>query len=305
MNTRTRVIALIGIIAVATVGVLIRSYLVPGPSKLVPTRTTYSCKGGKVIVAAYTEGATKPAASPDMPPTPGGSVALTLSDGRSMTLAQTISADGVRYANPDDSFVFWSKGNGALVLENNEEKSYIGCIMVAPEPVGTPLPQVYSNSGDGFSLRLPGGYITDESYKYQNLGPGKEISGIKFVIPTATATGSNLSQDSYISAEEIPQTQDCNAILFLGGVAGGQAPIRTLVDGDTTYSVASSTGAGAGNRYEETVYALPGTNPCIALRYYIHYSVFENYPPGTVREFDRAALLAQFDAIRRTLVVVQ
>ena len=66
-----------------------------------------------------------------------------------------------------------------------------------------------------------------------------------------------------------------------------------------------STGAAAGNRYEETVYTLPGTNPCIAVRYFIHYGVFQNYPAGTVREFDQQALLASFDAIRHTLVIVQ
>jgi hypothetical protein len=73
-------------------------------------------------------------------------------------------------------------------------------------------------------------------------------------------------------------------------------------DGEMLYSVASSTGAAAGNRYDETVYALPGTNPCIAVRYFIHYGVIENYPAGTVRAFDEAALRSEFDAIRRTLI---
>jgi hypothetical protein len=39
------------------------------------------------------------------------------------------------------------------------------------------------------------------------------------------------------------------------------------------------------------------------VRYFIHYGVFQNYPAGMVREFDQQALLASFDAIRRTLVV--
>jgi hypothetical protein len=53
------------------------------------------------------------------------------------------------------------------------------------------------------------------------------------------------------------------------------------------------------------VYAIPGTKPCTAVRYFIHYSVFENYPPGTVKAFDHAALVATFDAIRRTLRINQ
>ena len=263
-----------------------------------PKSFLYSCDGGKTITALYSEGTAKPATQAGGPPIPGGSAALTLSDGRTMTLAQTISADGVRYANADESFVFWNKGNGALVLENNQEKSFIGCIMVAPVSAGE-LSKIYSNGSDGFSIRLPADYPVDEKYKYQEFGPSKTISGIKFTIAPSVATGTNLASDTYLSVEEIPKTKNCTASLFLDNVKN----TSMITDGSTTYSVASSTGAGAGNRYEETVYAMPGTNPCIALRYFIHYGVFENYPAGAVREFDHQALIEQFDAIRRTLIL--
>ena len=96
-----------------------------------PTNTvSYSCKGGKTISASYYEGESKIAPSPDQPPVPGGSIVLTFGDGSKMKLNQTISADGGRYANADESFVFWDKGNNALVLENDKEKSYTGCTLV-------------------------------------------------------------------------------------------------------------------------------------------------------------------------------
>ncbi len=273
---------------------------------------TYVCREGKTIAAQYYEGTTTPPVSPDMPPTPGGYVVLTLNDGSTMTLKQTISADGIRYANAEDNFVFWSKGNGALVLENNTEKSYIGCIAVAPEPAGANLSQVYGNSDMGFSLRFPSivsstspnrdeSYAVDETYRYEALGPNKAIYGVKFNIPTKKAEGTNLGQDSYMSVEEIPRVANCSASLFLSP----GATAVTVNENDTTYSVASTTDAGAGNRYVETVYALPGTNPCMAVRYFVHYSVFENYEPGTVKEFDLKALMDEFDSIRKTLVVVQ
>jgi membrane-bound inhibitor of C-type lysozyme len=301
MRTAIKIIAILLIIIIAAVFVLWKIHK-PSPASNQPIATVlYSCNGNKTITASYYQGAVAPAPAPGQPPTPTGSVSLTLSDGRTMTLAQTISADGIRYANADESFVFWSKGNGVLVQENGQEKSYMGCIAVAPNPDGG-LPQIYSDSANGFSIRLPAGYTVDESYQYQELGPGKSISGVKFTISTSTAAGTNLAPDSYVSVEEIPNVQNCAAALFLDPQ---QVATSTLTDDGTTYSVASSTGAGAGNRYEETVYALPGTNPCVAIRYFIHYGVIDNYPAGMVQEFNQSELLATFDAIRRTLTITQ
>ncbi len=305
MNYRTIIFGtILVVIAIAVLRMYAPKALPPAPI----ATASYYCNGGKTISAAYYKGAPAPAPAPGQPPTPTGSVALTLSDGRAMTLAQTISADGARYANAGDAFVFWSRGNGALVLEDGQEKSYTGCVAVAPEPAGTSLPQIFASSTAGFSIRLLDGYGAGEPYLYQEFGPGKDIAGIKFTIAPSVATGTNLASDSYISVEQIPQVQDCTANLFLDqpGTFLGQSralATQTVTDGGTEYSVASSTGAGAGNRYEETVYALPGTNPCIAVRYFVHYGVIENYPAGAVREFDGQALRAQFDAIRRTLII--
>ena len=47
-------------------------------------------------------------------------VELSLSDGRNMLLYQAVSASGARYANPDESFVFWNKGDTAFVEEGSQ-----------------------------------------------------------------------------------------------------------------------------------------------------------------------------------------
>jgi len=260
-------------------------------------RVLYVCKDSKTITAVYFIGApieTKPGE----PPVPNGSVRIVLSDGRTISLPQTISASGIRYANSDESIIFWSKGNGAFLLENNK-KTYMDCMMIAPDSGS--LPEVYINSAEGFSVRYPVGYSVNETYHYEALGPGKEIGGIKFTIPSEMSTGTNLSEyDTGVSVEEIPNVQNCDASLF---VYSETTEVPTT-DAGTEYSVATTTDAGVGNFYEEIVWAIPGTNPCTAVRYLIHSTNIQNYPPGVVREFDRNALLEQFNTIRRTLILL-
>jgi membrane-bound inhibitor of C-type lysozyme len=267
----------------------------PLPSLI--AEVTYICKGDKTINAAFYQGEIKKV-EPGQMPIPSGSAKIVLSDGRNFDLPETISADGARYANSDESFVFWSRGNGALILENNAEKSYIGCLIFAKDPGG--LPKVYLDDKAIFSVRYPEGYSVNASYKYQALGPGKDINGIKLIIPVSLASGTNLSgYDTGVSVEEIPGVQECNAGIFLypGAV------VQNINDNNVDYSIATQSDAGAGNFYEEKVWAMPGTNPCIAVRYFIHSTNIGNYDPGTVKEFNHSALIDQFDRIRRTLIL--
>ena len=68
------------------------------------TTVNYVCSSGKKVEAIYR----------------GNTVELSLSDGRSENLLQSISADGTRYTNSDESFVFWSKGTGAFITEGTK-----------------------------------------------------------------------------------------------------------------------------------------------------------------------------------------
>jgi membrane-bound inhibitor of C-type lysozyme len=62
-----------------------------------------------------------------MPPTPSGKVVITLDDGRVLSLPQTLSGSGARYANADESVVAWNKGD-ELMFEENGTSTYLGCI---------------------------------------------------------------------------------------------------------------------------------------------------------------------------------
>ncbi len=173
-------------------------------------------------------------------------------------------------------------------------------VHTSPAPVPSEFSEMYTQNTNGFSIYYKKGYTVDESYIYQ-MNPEKMIAGVKFTIPASMKGNTNLSNDSYLSVEQISNTETCSADLFLDGSHSAEERIEN----STTYSFVSAENAGAGNRYEETVYALPGTNPCVAVRYFIHYTNIQNYDPGTIREFDRDALLKEFDAMRKTLVVSQ
>jgi membrane-bound inhibitor of C-type lysozyme len=87
----------------------------------------YSCAAGKSLAAEYFDGPTRTA--PDGRPIPGGRVTLTLADGRKLTLPQTLSGSGIRYANEGETVVFWSKGDTAFVAEGpGQTVTYKDCV---------------------------------------------------------------------------------------------------------------------------------------------------------------------------------
>jgi membrane-bound inhibitor of C-type lysozyme len=71
----------------------------------------FACPNSKAIYAEFTKNQVK----------------LKLSDGRELTLPQTISGSGARYATNSENFIFWNKGNGAFVEENGQT-TYQDCI---------------------------------------------------------------------------------------------------------------------------------------------------------------------------------
>jgi hypothetical protein len=157
----------------------------------------------------------------------------------------------------------------------------------------------YASTTLGLSIKYPQDWSADEQYAYSAFGPQKLIHGVKFTIPASMATGTNLSPDSYVSVEWLPRAKNCTGDIYLQA----NVKAKNITDNGVTYSFASSTGAAAGNRYEELVYAIPSSTPCTAVRYFIHSGNIQNYPAGAVIEFNRDTLISAFDDIRRSLVL--
>ncbi len=171
---------------------------------------------------------------------------------------------------------------------------------VTPEiPVMDDGWQRYDNATFAFSIRYPALYTVNEEHVYSALGPGSEIKGIAFMVPSSISTGTNLSADSYLSVErQALNDTECRPRAFLGQSVNE----RTESINGRNFTLADSSGAGAGNRYDETVAVTSvGTN-CYGLRLFIHSTVIENYEPGTVREYDRQSLLDDYSKFRASFV---
>ncbi len=164
------------------------------------------------------------------------------------------------------------------------------------------FPNEFVSKKFGVSIRYPNGYTPDENYTYQ-MDPSKKIQGIKLTIPQSLSTGTNLSNDSYISLETLPNisAKNCTAERFAGQAPSG---VQSKTDAGRTYSYATTTGAAAGNQYEEDINAFTSNNVCYAFRYFLHTTSVDNYPAGTVKEFNRTSLLTTFDKIRRDYVAL-
>jgi len=98
------------------------------PESVKENKVSYVCSESKTIQATYVIGVPIPVKSGERP-IPNGSVQIVLSDGRTLSLPETISASGVRYANDDESIIFWNKGNGAFLLEDDKE-TYMNCLVL-------------------------------------------------------------------------------------------------------------------------------------------------------------------------------
>ena len=157
--------------------------------------------------------------------------------------------------------------------------------------------KTYADAALGFTIAYPPDWSVDPARR--SPGPDGDIPGVAFGIPASLAAGTNLSADLTGVTVDHVDAGVCDAGRFLAD----PQDLHHLTDPSGTWSVATMTDAGAGQSYEMTVYARKGRTACLAVRYVIHSSNLENYEPGAVKPFDRAALVALFDRIRATLAL--
>ncbi|HTY39845.1 MAG TPA: MliC family protein [Candidatus Paceibacterota bacterium] len=120
-------------------------------------------------------------------------VTLQLSDGRMMTLPQVRSADGARYANSDESFVFWNKGNTAFFQEG-KKVPYHDCVVDTSGQVGITLPPAQPFSQTGVVIANNPGLTPNTPYlSYEQSGKPGLMAELRFDGSSICGDGKNFT----------------------------------------------------------------------------------------------------------------
>ena len=137
--------------------------------------------------------------------------------------------------------------------------------------------------------------------------PGAQVSRIKpelvlQFIDTQSYTNTNLNE-AYFLFGSSTDPQALATCTETNPSSGPEAIVGNVTINGVSFTKSQGTGVGAGNDYEVTHYRTAYNGTCYEITYFIHSGNIGNYPPGTVNEFDHAALLQKFDQILSTLLL--
>ncbi len=174
---------------------------------------------------------------------------------------------------------------------------------VSGSPTNLLINTTYKSSKYGFSVDYPNDYTLNENYSNDSIVTGVTFSGVQFKIPTSFATGTNMnSNTTEVSIEQKTGVAACTANEFLNTTN----TLTTITDQGVEYSVGTLSEGAAGSAYEQKVFALTKSSPCLAVRYFIQSGNIGNYPAEAgIIEFNKAALTNAFDTIRRSLTITK
>jgi membrane-bound inhibitor of C-type lysozyme len=260
---------------------LLRKPVATVTSTALSNNVSYFCDAG-TINALYTN----------------NNVALTLSDGRSLSLPQVVSGSGIRYetgASTSADIVFSSEGTNAFLTENNTT-TYNNCISGTAEVSGTNT--LFTDTAKTFSLSYPSMFTL----------MGGEVGYTQSWRTNATTSGMILAEVN-IPRTYMPSTNFADAKLTVGVSSdptslalctvpeNGEVAAGTQNINGTTFTKITESDAGAGNFYDTTSYRVVKNSECYVVEYTIHSSNIGNYSPDQgITEFDKTKIQGILEA---------
>lgn len=251
--------------------------VLPPPTPPSTTVVDYFCKEGTIIASYGT-----------------GSVAISLSDGRTLTLPQVMSGSGIRYES--DNIDFISKGNNAF-LQEKAVTTYNDC--VAGSQVSSGTTNTFTDATKLFSFSYPVGFTLSgvlgftTDWRVQSTDSGLQLAQV--YIPRSYQPGTNFSEAKFT----VGTSSDPHAVTNCPTEGDGN-PVKksTVTINGTPYTKLSFGDAGAGNFYDTTSYRTLRDGQCYTIEYTIHSTNIGNYSPDQgIVEFDKIKIQNTLDGM--------
>ncbi|HVW71557.1 MAG TPA: hypothetical protein VHB93_00180 [Candidatus Paceibacterota bacterium] len=119
---------------------------------------------------------------------------------------------------------------------------------------------------------------------------------LSIMLPKSYMPGTNFS-DAKLTVGHSASAAPVSNCLKPDPSGGPSSSMTTRLINGVSFTVFTSSDAGAGNLYDTTSYRTMHNNTCIAVEYTIHYTQIANYPPGTVTQFDESKVAAMLDSV--------
>lgn len=283
-------IAILVLIAIVVYSVVHKTVVPPPTTATVPaapaapvviSNATFSCDGGSSITAAFSQ----------------SSVALTLSDGRTMTLPQIQAADGAQYQQGTTLFV--NKGDEAFLQEAGVN-TYTNCITGTTGTTASGR-KIFTDQGKLFTFTYPQAFdIAGGGIGYTANWKTNTDGTLGLILATVNVPQSYQPKTNFVDAVfTVGTSVDPKAVksCLVDGNGSGVTKSTTTING-VKYTKFVSTDAGAGNRYETTSYRSVQDDQCFALEYTIHYAELQNFDPSSgVTAYNSAQVHSDLDSI--------
>jgi hypothetical protein len=197
--------------------------------------------------------------------------------------------------------VFASEGADAFLMEN-ASTTYADCL--AGTVTAGATSDTFTDQSNTFSFSYPSGLsVTGDGGGYsQNWMVNATTSGMvlaQISVPQSYVPGTNFADAKFTVGTSADPSALATCLTY-NPTGGPKTAAATSTINGTTYTVLQSSDAGAGNYYDTTSYRTLRNSQCYAIEYTIHYANFQNFPKGTVTQFNEAALKTTLDGVAQS-----
>jgi hypothetical protein len=175
----------------------------------------------------------------------------------------------------------WSNANSAVTPPVGTTATSTPIADIIP---GVPN-QTYTNADLGFSIEYPATASTTGNFSSGYL-PVTQTPVIAFEVPQSMFQGTNLVEAGvYVGATS---TDIGVANCTIPSEDNDETATSSVVIGGQQFAVFTSSGVGAGNLYQQKTYRTVQNGNCLEFTELLHSGNIQNYPTGSVTQFDQA-----------------